>query len=71
MYACGSFACENFFSYLRFLSQGNNSVSKAKQIIENKEVLDYCMFATGKEVKIKRPDSHCTSTFIITKELDE
>lgn len=43
LYAFGSYPCENFFSFLRMLSNGNNSAEKAEQLIENHEVLQYCL----------------------------
>ncbi|CAL5993529.1 Conserved_hypothetical protein [Hexamita inflata] len=48
--AVGSYMCENYFSVLRFLSHGNNSASKAEEIIVNKEVLDYCCYETGQDI---------------------
>ncbi|CAL6068176.1 Conserved_hypothetical protein [Hexamita inflata] len=48
--AVGSYLCENYFSVLRFLSHGNNSASKAEEIIVNKEVLDYCCHETGQDI---------------------
>ncbi|CAL6011183.1 Conserved_hypothetical protein [Hexamita inflata] len=48
--AVGSYMCENYFSVLRYLSHGNNSASKAEEIIINKEVLDYCCYQTGQDI---------------------
>ncbi|CAL6012040.1 Conserved_hypothetical protein [Hexamita inflata] len=48
--AVGSYLCESYFSVLRYLSHGNNSASKAEEIIINKEVLDYCCYETGQDI---------------------
>lgn len=33
IYACGSYPCENYFSYLRIMAHGNNKSEKAINII--------------------------------------
>ena len=42
--------CESYFSVLRYLSNGDNSASRAESIIINKEILDYCCQQTGTEI---------------------
>ena len=35
---------------MRYLSNGDNSASRAESIIINKEILDYCCQETGREI---------------------
>ena len=50
MVAVGSYMCESYFSVLRYLSNGDNSASRAESIIINKEILEYCCHETGRKI---------------------
>ena len=55
---------------LRYLSNGDNSASRAESIIIKKEILDYCCHETGREINGNKKSRARTLVIKAEKELN-
>ncbi|CAL6028817.1 Conserved_hypothetical protein [Hexamita inflata] len=51
MYSVGSYSAENFFSFLRICSQGDNSAAKAEELIKSRELLTLLLYKTDLQLQ--------------------